>query len=143
MKSFITNSKQETQALAANLVKQLKNHDIIFFDGGLGMGKTAFCQGLCDGLDIKATVTSSSFVLVNHYQGSPLILFHFDMYRIENEDQLFNIGFDDYLDYDGILAIEWSENIAPFFNDYTVKVSFEKLGETQRKITVEGADLQW
>ena len=79
MKSFITNSKQETQALAANLAKQLKNHDIIFFDGGLGMGKTAFCQGLCDGLDIKATVTSPTFAIVNHYQGSPLSLFHFDM----------------------------------------------------------------
>ncbi len=141
MKSFITNSVEETRQLAQNLAKKLKNHDVIFFEGGLGMGKTAFCQGLCDGLSIKATATSPTFAIVNHYQDKGANLFHFDMYRIENEDQLYNIGFDDYLDYDGVLAIEWSENIKDFFNDYTIKVVFEKLSETQRKITIKGADL--
>ncbi len=141
MKSFITNNVKETRELAKKLAQKLKNQDVIFFVGGLGMGKTAFSQGLCDGLLINETATSPTFGIVNHYSSGNNNLFHFDMYRIENEDQLYNIGFYDYLDYDGVLAIEWSENIKDFFNDYTVKVSFEKLSETQRKITIEGVDL--
>ena len=120
MKTFITNSKEETVALAQKLAGKLNNHDVIFYVGGLGMGKTAFTQGLCNGLGIDADVTSPTFAIVNEYHGRPLSLFHFDMYRIENEDQLFNIGFDDYLDYDGVLAIEWSENIADFFYDNNI-----------------------
>lgn len=142
LKTFITKSKQETEQLAKSLCSKLKNHDIIFFSGGLGMGKTAFCQGLCDGLGINAQVTSPTFAIVNEYEGKPLSLFHFDMYRIENEDQLYNIGFYDYLDYDGIIAIEWSENICDFFSDYTVLVNFEKIDENSRKITISGVDLQ-
>ena len=143
MNTFITNSKEETIALAEKLATKLNNHDIIFYIGGLGMGKTAFTQGLCNGLGIDADVTSPTFATVNEYYGRPLSLFHFDMYRIENEDQLFNIGFDDYLDYDGVLAIEWSENIADFFEDNNITVTFEKLDETVRKITIEGVDCNW
>ncbi len=143
MNTFITNSKEETIALAEKLATKLNNHDIIFYVGGLGMGKTAFTQGLCNGLGIDADVTSPTFAIVNEYYGRPLSVFHFDMYRIENEDQLFNIGFDDYLDYDGVLAIEWSENIADFFGDNNITVTFEKLDETVRKITIEGVDCNW
>ncbi len=141
MKSFITNSKEETVSLGRQIAGKLNNHDVIFYIGGLGMGKTAFTQGLCDGLGIQATVTSPTFAIVNQYDGKPLSVFHFDMYRIEDEDQLYNIGFYDYLDYDGILAIEWSENIADFFDENNITITFEKLGETQRRITVEGVDL--
>ena len=143
MKTFITNSKEETIALAEKLATKLNNHDIIFYVGGLCMGKTAFTQGLCNGLGIDADVTSPTFAIVNEYYGRPLSVFHFDMYRIENEDQLFNIGFDDYLDYDGVLAIEWSENIADFFGDNNITVTFEKLDETVRRITIEGVDCNW
>ena len=143
MKTFITNSKEETVALAEKLAGKLNNHDVIFYIGGLGMGKTAFTQGLCNGLVIKTDVTSPTFAIVNEYHGRPLSLFHFDMYRIENEDQLFNIGFDDYLDYDGVLAIEWSENIADFFYDNNITITFEKLDETTRRITIEGVDCDW
>lgn len=143
MNTFITNSKEETIALAEKLATKLNNHDIIFYVGGLGMGKTAFTQGLCNGLGIDADVTSPTFAIVNEYYGRPLSVFHFDMYRIENEDQLFNIGFDDYLDYDGVLAIEWSENIADFFEDNNITVTFEKLDETVRRITIEGVDCNW
>ena len=128
MNTFITNSKEETIALAEKLATKLNNHDIIFYVGGLG---------------IDADVTSPTFAIVNEYHGRPLSLFHFDMYRIENEDQLFNIGFDDYLDYDGVLAIEWSENIADFFGDNNITVTFEKLDETVRRITIEGVDCNW
>lgn len=143
MNTFITNSKEETIALAEKLATKLNNHDIIFYVGGLGMGKTAFTQGLCNGLGIDADVTSPTFAIVNEYYGRPLSVFHFDMYRIENEDQLFNIGFDEYLDYDGVLAIEWSENIADFFGDNNITVTFEKLDETVRRITIEGVDCNW
>ena len=143
MKTFITNSKEETIALAEKLATKLNNHDIIFYVGGLGMGKTAFTQGLCNGLGIDADVTIPTFAIVNEYYGRPLSVFHFDMCRIENEDQLFNIGFDDYLDYDGVLAIEWSENIADFFGDNNITVTFEKLDETVRRITIEGVDCNW
>ena len=143
MKTFITNSKEETVALAEKLAGKLNNHDVIFYIGGLGMGKTAFTQGLCNGLGIKTDVTSPTFAIVNEYHGRPLSLFHFDMYRIENEDQLFNIGFDDYLDYDGVMAIEWSENIADFFYDNNITITFEKLDETTRRITIEGVDCDW
>ena len=143
MNTFITNSKEETIALAEKLATKLNNHDIIFYVGGLGMGKTAFTQGLCNGLGIDADVTSPTFAIVNEYYGRPLSVFHFDMYRIENEDQLFNIGFDDYLDYDGVLAIEWSENIADFFGDNNITVTFEKLDETVRRITIAGVDCNW
>lgn len=141
MNTFITNSKDETMALARKLAEKLNNHDVIFYVGGLGMGKTAFTQGLCEGLGIKADVTSPTFAIVNRYEGSPLSLYHFDMYRIENEEQLYNIGFYDYLDYDGVLAIEWSENISEFFGENNITIYFEKLGETMRKITIEGVDL--
>lgn len=141
MKSYITNSKRETARLAEKLAKKLENHDIIFFKGGMGMGKTAFTQGLCRGLGIDRNVTSPTFAIVNEYSSSPLSLFHFDMYRIETEDQLYNIGFYDYMDYDGVLAIEWSENILPFFSDANIVITFEKTGENQRKITIEGVDI--
>lgn len=141
MNTFITNSKDETMALARKLAEKLNNHDVIFYVGGLGMGKTAFTQGLCEGLGIKADVTSPTFAIVNRYEGSPLSLYHFDMYRIENEEQLYNIGFYDYLDYDGVLAIEWSENISEFFGENNITIYFEKLGETMRKITIEGVGL--
>ncbi len=131
MKSFITNSKEETILLAQSIAPRLKNHDVIFYIGGLGMGKTAFTQGLCNGLGIKREVVSPTFAIVNQYDGKPLSLFHFDMYRIEDEDRLYNIGFYDYMDYDGVLAIEWSENIADFFDENNITITFEKLGETQ------------
>ncbi|MEG1782098.1 MAG: tRNA (adenosine(37)-N6)-threonylcarbamoyltransferase complex ATPase subunit type 1 TsaE [Oscillospiraceae bacterium] len=141
MKSFITHSKEETVLLSHRLALKVKSHDVIFYKGGLGMGKTAFTQGLCQGLGIDAFVTSPTFAIVNEYIGKPLSLYHFDMYRIENEEQLYNIGFYDYLDYQGVLAIEWSENISDFFKDYNILVSFEKIDENTRKITIDGVDL--
>lgn len=141
MNTFITNSKEETVALAKRVRKKLSAGDVIFYRGGLGMGKTAFTQGLCDGLGIDAEVVSPTFSIVNPYESKNISLYHFDMYRIESEDRLYNIGFYDYLDYNGVLAIEWSENIEPFFDEYTVLVEFEKLGETKRKITISGVDI--
>lgn len=143
MKTFITNSKEETVALAASLSDKLKNHDIIFYKGELGAGKTAFTRGLRQGLGHNGTVTSPTFAIVNRYEGGKLPLFHFDMYRIENEDQLYNIGFYDYLDWDGVLAIEWSENIDDFFNENTITVTIEKTGPTGRKIIIEGEGAEW
>ncbi len=141
MKTFITNSVNETKLLAHSLAEKLKEDTIIFFEGGLGMGKTAFIQGLCEALGVNEDVTSPTFAIVNEHITTKSIIYHFDMYRIENEEQLYNIGFYDYLDAGGILAIEWSENIKKFFNDYDVKISFVKINENTRNITIEGVDL--
>ena len=140
MQKFVSECYAETVALGERLGKTLKGGEVLAMFGGMGMGKTAFTQGICDGLGIQARVTSPTFAIVNQYEGRPLSVFHFDMYRIENEDQLYNIGFYDYLDYDGVLAIEWSENIAGFFDDEHITVAFEKLGDTDRKITISGVD---
>ena len=129
---------EDTEKIAAEFAKSLNKGDFIAYFGDLGSGKTAFTRGVASYLCPKSRVSSPTFAIVNEYTGYPLSLFHFDMYRIENEDQLYNIGFYDYLDYDGIVAIEWAENIKDFFDENTVTIKFEKLGETTRKITVEG-----
>jgi tRNA threonylcarbamoyladenosine biosynthesis protein TsaE len=141
LQQFITNSKQETIDLARRMAKKLKAGDIIFFRGGLGMGKTAFTQGLCDGLGIKSIVTSPTFAIVNEYRAKPISLFHFDVYRIENEDQLYNTGYYDYLADNGVTVVEWSENIVEFSPDANITISFERLGENKRKITIEGVEI--
>ena len=137
MKSFITNSKEETIALAEKLAGCLENHDIIFYIGGLGMGKTAFTQGLCNGLGIDADVTSPTFAIVNEYYGNPLSVFHFDMYRILDDDSLYSVGFYDYFDRDGVIFTEWSENITFALPEERYDITFEKTGDTGRIITIE------
>ena len=117
MKSFITNSKEETIALAEKLAGKLENHDIIFYIGGLGMGKTAFTQGLCNGLGIKAEVTSPTFAIVNEYtdaQGEAV--YHFDFYRIKKLAELYDLGFDNYLEEANTgKGLKMSKKFKPYF----------------------------
>ena len=112
------------------------------FFGNLGSGKTAFVRGVASVLCKGAHVSSPTYAIVNEYRGD-IPVFHFDMYRISDEGELYSIGFYDYMDEDAILVIEWSENIADFFYDNNITITFEKLGETTRKITVEGVDCNW
>ena len=133
-------TEQIGRALAEELLQSGKKSAFIALYGDLGVGKTAFTRGFVSAICPAARVKSPTYTVVNEYRGGILPVFHFDMYRIENEDQLYNIGFYDYLDYDGVLAIEWSENIAGFFDDEHITVAFEKLGDTDRKITISGVD---
>ncbi len=139
MKEFITNSVEETLAAAAEVAAKLSAGDIILYEGDMGAGKTHFTKGIAKFLNVDDEITSPTFALVNEYSGD-LPLFHFDLYRIDSYDDLYAIGFFDYLDRDGIIAAEWSENIAELKEELgeVVTVCIEKLSETGRKITVSG-----
>ncbi len=136
---FITNSPEETEALGEKLAKTLTPGTILAYRGDLGAGKTAFTRGLARGLDCQEQVTSPTYTIVNEYLGGRLPLFHFDMYRLRCADDLFDIGWDDYLDRNGICAVEWSENVWEAMEDPII-VTIEKLGENSRRITVEGSE---
>ena len=134
---FITNSPQETEALGQKLGQALPAGTVIAYRGDLGAGKTAFTRGLARGLGIQDPVTSPTYTIVNEYLGGRVPLFHFDMYRLHSADDLFDIGWDDYLERQGICAVEWSENVAEAMEDPLV-VTICKTGEESRKITLEG-----
>ena len=137
---FITNSPQETERVGAALGAVLQPGMILAYQGDLGAGKTAFTRGLARGLDCKELVTSPTYTIVNEYLGGRIPLFHFDMYRLRSSDDLFDIGWDDYLDRNGICAVEWSENVADAMED-PITVTVEKLGGDTRRITLEGGNL--
>lgn len=136
---FITNSPEETETLGERLAKILLPGTILAYRGDLGAGKTAFTRGLARGLGCTEQVTSPTYTIVNEYLGGRLPLFHFDMYRLRSSDDLFDIGWDDYLDRGGICAVEWSENVADAMED-PVTVTIEKIGENSRRITVERSE---
>ena len=134
---FITNSPEETEKIGEALAKSLQPGTILAYRGDLGAGKTAFTRGLARGLGCKETVTSPTYTIVNEYLGGRLPLFHFDMYRLASSDDLWDIGWEDYLDREGVCAVEWSENVQDAMED-AITVTIEKLGETTRRITIEG-----
>jgi tRNA threonylcarbamoyladenosine biosynthesis protein TsaE len=134
---FITNSPIETEALGAALGQILTAGSIIAYRGDLGAGKTAFTRGLARGLGCTELVTSPTYTIVNEYLSGRLPLFHFDMYRLHSSDDLWDIGWEDYLERGGICAVEWSENVADAMED-AISVCVEKLGDEKRRITIEG-----
>ena len=134
---FLTNSPAETEAVGAALGKILTPGTVLAYRGDLGAGKTAFTRGLARGLGCKETVTSPTYTIVNEYLGGRLPLFHFDMYRLASSDDLWDIGWDDYLDRGGVCAVEWSENVADAMED-AITVTIYKTGDESRKIVIEG-----
>ncbi len=139
---FCTNSVQETQQLGRRLGEQLVPGTVIAYTGDLGAGKTAFTQGLAAGLGIDTRVTSPTFTIVNEYEGGRLPLFHFDMYRLGSSDELFDIGWEDYLARGGVCAVEWSENVDDALDADCIRVDIRR-GQTddQRLISITGIDL--
>ena len=134
---FITTSPAQTERIGAALAGQLKAGTVIAYQGDLGAGKTAFTRGLARGLGYTDPVTSPTYTIVNEYLGGRLPLFHFDMYRLASSEDLWDIGWEDYLDRGGVCAVEWSENVCDALeNALTVRI--EKLGEDRRKIIIEG-----
>ena len=136
---FITHSPEETEALGEKIAKTLTPGTVIAYRGDLGAGKTAFTRGLARGLECREQVTSPTYTIVNEYLGGRLPLFHFDMYRLTCADDLFDIGWDDYLDRQGVCAVEWSENVWEAMEDPLI-ITIEKCGENSRLITVEGSE---
>ena len=136
---FITHSPEETEKVGAALGQVLTPGTILAYRGDLGAGKTAFTRGLARGLGCSEPVTSPTYTIVNEYLSGRIPLFHFDMYRLRSADDLWGIGWDDYLDRGGVCAVEWSENVEDAMED-AIFITIEKLGEDARRITVEGGD---
>ena len=134
---YLTNSPEQTEEVGAALSKVLSPGTVIAYRGDLGAGKTAFTRGLARGLGVTDPVTSPTYTIVNEYLGGRMPLFHFDMYRLHSADDLWDIGWEDYLERGGICAVEWSENVAGAMED-AITVTIEKLGEDSRRITIEG-----
>lgn len=137
-KVFISHSTEETEKFAESFGKKLKAGDIIAYFGSMGMGKTAFTRGLAKGLKITDDVSSPTFALVNEYSGENLKLYHFDMYRVDGYEDLYSTGFFDYMDMNGVMAIEWSENIENVLPSNTIAVTIELIDENTRKIIIKG-----
>lgn len=137
MQKIITNSEQQTEQLGKKLAATLHGTEVIAMYGGLGAGKTAFTRGLASGLGVGDGVSSPTFALVHEYEGA-FPIYHFDMYRINSFDDLYSTGFFDYLN-NGILVIEWSENIRNYLPEEHITVTIRQLSDTTREFTIEGA----
>ena len=138
---FFTRSPEQTERIGFLLAQQLKKGVIVAFRGGLGAGKTAFTRGLAAGLGADEPVTSPTYTVVNEYLSGRLPLFHFDMYRLAGADELFDVGWEDYLERGGVCAVEWSENVTEALED-PITVSIERTdgGENERRITISGGE---
>ena len=139
---YCTHSVLQTEALGERLGRAVKGGTVIAYTGDLGAGKTAFTRGLARGLGIPGQVTSPTFTIVNEYEGGRLPLFHFDMYRLGSSDELFDIGWEDYLARNGVCAVEWSENVDDALEESCIRVEIRR-GKTddQRLIRITGVTL--
>ena len=138
---YLSHSAEETEAIGEALAKRLSCGSVVAYVGGLGVGKTAFTRGLARGLGCRSRVTSPTFTIVNEYRGN-IPLFHFDMYRLDSEDALFDIGWEDYLTRGGVCAVEWSENVTDALPDDTVYVTISRhdLHDDWRHIIITGGN---
>ena len=134
---FLTHSPAETEAVGEKLAAILAPGTVLAYEGDLGAGKTAFTRGLARGLGCRDLVTSPTYTIVNEYLSGRMPLFHFDMYRLASADDLWDIGWEDYLDRGGICAVDWSENVQEAMEN-AIRVRIEKIGDESRRITVEG-----
>lgn len=140
MVKFISSSAIETENIGRKLAKRLKGNEVIALFGDLGAGKTSFTRGLSAGLDFEDGVSSPTFALVHEYDGK-FPIFHFDMYRVTTYDDLYSTGFFDYIG-NGILVIEWSENIKGAIPDDAIRVMIKPLSENEREIIISGVDME-
>ena len=134
---YITHSPAETEELGCRLGRTLGPGAVVAYFGGLGMGKTAFTRGLARGLGVREPVISPTYTIVNEYRSGRLPLFHFDMYRLRSADDLFDIGWEDYLAEGGVCAVEWSENVEDALGD-PITVTLTGSGDGPRTITIDG-----
>lgn len=139
-KEFYVASPEETEAVAMDFGKILNTGkpEFVAMYGDLGVGKTAFVRGLAKTLAPEARVKSPTFTIVNEYKGADLPLYHFDVYRISDDDELYAMGFDDYVQR-GICVVEWSENIPDSIPSDAYKITIERACENEnaRKIIIE------
>lgn len=138
MNEYICGSLQETQKLASKFASELVGGEVVTLNGDLGAGKTTFTQCLAKALGISQAVTSPTFTLMNQYLDGRLKLFHFDMYRIDDIDEILETGLTEFFGQrDAVCVIEWAQNIAPLLPKKLIKITIQKLGETERKFVFE------
>ena len=140
METYISHSPDETMNIAKSLASSLNPGTVIALDGELGAGKTVFVKGIAMGLGIFENITSPTFTIVKEYSGR-LKLYHFDVYRIGDLEEMEEIGYDDYFFGQGICLIEWAELIEEILPEKRIEVTIEKdldKGFDYRKITVDG-----
>ena len=140
-REYLSHSETETEAAGQALAAKLRPGDVVAYRGDLGAGKTAFTRGLARGLGCHGRVTSPTFTIVNEYEG-PTPLFHFDLYRLGGEEELWDIGWEDYLARNGVCAVEWSEIAPGALPENTVYVTLRRRpgAEEEREILVEGVE---
>ncbi len=131
----VTNSESETAAVAAVLAERLQPGDSVLLFGSLGAGKTAFVRGILGSFDQHIEVTSPTYTLINVYPTSPPI-YHFDLYRLRDENDLLDVGFDEYLDSGGIVLVEWAEKCGRLKPTVGYAVTLAITGESTRQITI-------
>jgi tRNA threonylcarbamoyladenosine biosynthesis protein TsaE len=137
---YYTNSDKETEAVGEQFGRTVKDGTVVAMYGDLGAGKTAFVRGMARGMGITERVSSPTFTIVNEYLGDRTLI-HFDMYRLGSSDELFDIGWEDYIARGAVCAVEWSENVEEAFYGDEIILTIEKTSDTSRKITIEGADV--
>ena len=140
MSEYISRNEYDTEELGRRFAAALPGGTVVAMYGDLGAGKTAFVRGMARGMGLDCRVSSPTFTIVNEYLGERELI-HFDMYRLSSADELFDIGWEDYLSRGAVCAVEWSENVEDAFFGDEVRVTIEKLSDTERKIIVEGAEI--
>ena len=139
MSIYISNSEAETEAIGQRLAETVPDGSVVAMYGDLGAGKTAFVRGMARGMGLECRVSSPTFTIVNEYLGKRELI-HFDMYRLSSADELFDIGWEDYRGRNAVCAVEWSENVQGAFFGDEIRVTIDKLSDSGRKITIEGAE---
>ncbi len=141
-KECLTHSHEETRELARQFATTLQRGDIVALIGKLGTGKTEFTRGIADVFNVEVDITSPTFSLLNIYVGSvrgrPVEIYHFDWYRLHDAEELYNIGFEEYLYGEGISVIEWADRFPELLPKHARRVTIENVGETDRRIVIEG-----
>ena len=139
MAEFISKSEHETEELGRRFAAELPGGTVVAMYGDLGAGKTAFVRGMARGMGLNCRVSSPTFTIVNEYLGKRELI-HFDMYRLSGADELFDIGWEDYLARGAVCVVEWSENVSDAFFGDEIVVHIDKLSDTDRRITIDGWD---
>ena len=139
MSEYISHSEHDTEDIGASFARTLKGGTVVAMYGDLGAGKTAFVRGMARGMGLDCRVSSPTFTIVNEYLGERELI-HFDMYRLSSADELFDIGWEDYLNRGGVCAVEWSERVTDALPDGTVFVDIQRHAENEnwRIITITG-----
>ena len=135
-----THSAAETRALGERLAGHLKSGDVVVLQGELGAGKSELARGIAKGLSITETVTSPSFTILNVYESGRCPLYHFDWYRLESAEELYELGMDEYLGGDGIAVVEWAERCPEAVPEKHIRIVLRTTGEESRRIETKDFD---